>query len=220
MNSEIAHPISTSTAIHESTERLYRIGERCGYSAERLYAAVDLATLAHAGQHRSGNGLPYVTHPIAVAVLLAEAILPEDLVVGALLHDVKQYAPVLTRVIASDFGPRVDQLVSLLTKDATISDTAVRAADARARIGEAVYGEGDIEAGMIKIADRVHKTFTSGHLWPDKQVRLANEAMSFYAPMARFAGWADVADWLADRRFFVVWFLNRISVKRPALSYW
>ena len=208
--------ISTSTAASTRNcvfaTRLIQLSIRLGFDNKRIQAAIDFANLAHAGQMRSGNGLPYVSHPLAVALLLAEAQLSECVVVAALLHDVKEDAPYLADRVLRDFGPRVDQMVSLLTKDATIVDKTVRAAEARARIGNAVYAEDDLDVGMIKLADRVHNTHTSAHLSAAKRAALMAEAISFYVPMARFVGWRDVASWLTDEAKWDV--LPPLTVKR------
>ena len=103
-------------------------------SVALLSDAYELAHGAHDGQQRKDNGPPYLTHPLRVAQLVAEAGFDEEVVAAALLHDVVEDSEVNLSEIARRCGPRVAGIVSALTEDEAIEDYEQRKAEHRDRV--------------------------------------------------------------------------------------
>lgn len=118
--------------------------------------AILFATEAHAGQTRKWSGLPYVTHPIKVAQLVAQVSTDKDLVIAAVLHDTIEDTDVTFSNIAAMFGPWVALLVDELT-DTTSKEThpTLSRAQRRKIDHERLQGISD-DAKTIKLSDIIH----------------------------------------------------------------
>lgn len=112
--------------------------EAAAAESELVRNALELAERAHAGQTRSGSGgMAYIHHPIAVAELLAEHGYGEETVAAALLHDVVEDSETGVEEIAARFGPRVAELVEVLTDDESVDPYERRKDEHRRRVEEA-----------------------------------------------------------------------------------
>lgn len=158
---------------------------------ELLKKAYIVARDAHEGQMRS-SGDPYITHPVAVALNLAEMHLDHETLMAALLHDVIEDTPVTQEELAELFGETVAELVegvSKLDKLSFSNKAEMQAENFRKMIMAMVQ---DIRVILIKLADRTHNMRTLGSLRPDKKRRIARETLEIYAPLANRLGIHDI----------------------------
>ena len=152
----------------------------------------------HRGQLRK-SGDPYITHPLAVASILAELGMTEPTLCAALLHDTVEDTSYTVEQLTADFGPEVAALVDGVTKldKVTYGDSA-KAETMRKMV---IAMSRDIRVLVIKLADRLHNMRTLGFLRPDKQNRIARETLEIFAPLAHRLGMNTVKWELEDRSF-------------------
>lgn len=160
--------------------------------------AIGVAARAHSGQCRSSDGSPYVFHPIAVATVIAHWGWGQDAVLAALLHDVVEESPFTLSDIHTEFGPKVAALVWACTKDARIECKTSRAAELQMRLQHALPELGPALA-MVKLVDRAHNLFTSGHLSAQRKRELTEQSLRFYGPLAGSLGMHQFAHWLCSQ---------------------
>jgi len=155
--------------------------------------AYDLAEQAHNGQVRA-SGEPYVTHPLAVASIVAE-LRPDPMgVAAALLHDVPEDTKVSLDTIREQFGAEVASLVDGVTKLRQVKRKS-RVDEETLKSDQAEYLRkmflamvDDIRVILIKLADRLHNMQTLRYLPEEKQKRIAQETMDVFAPLANRLG--------------------------------
>src|SRR5689334_13473481 len=170
---------------------LLRESERFGYlkpkDVSRLEEAYRFSEAAHSGQTRQ-SGDPYISHPLAVAEILADWHLDGQTLMAALLHDVTEDTSVTKDELADTFGKPVAELVDGVSKlDKTESQSA---ADAQAENFRKMLlaMARDVRVILIKLADRLHNMRTLGAVSPAKRRRVARETMEIYAPIANRLG--------------------------------
>ncbi len=171
-----------------------------GDDTSLIVRAAETATVAHAGQLRR-SGEPYVTHPIAVAGIVADLGLDAMTVAAALLHDAVEDTGVTTEVIDRDFGPAVALIVDGVTKLDRLqfdSKEAQQAATVRKML---VAMANDWRVLIIKLADRLHNMRTLSVMPEWKQRRSAQETLDIYAPLAHRLGIQEVRWQLEDLSF-------------------
>lgn len=159
-----------------------------------------LARNAHDGQIRS-SGDPYITHPIAVAGILADMRLDHETLMAALLHDVIEDTQYNQQDLENAFGKTIAELVegvSKLDKIEFSSKEEAQAANFRKMMMAMVQ---DIRVILIKLADRTHNMRTLDALRPDKRRRIARETLEIYAPIAHRLGIHDIKNELEDLGF-------------------
>ncbi len=142
---------------------------------------------AHEGQMRT-SGEPYITHPVAVASILAELNLDHETLMSALLHDVIEDTASSKEDLAEVFGATVADLVegvSKLEKLRFKDKEELQVENYRKMIMAMTQ---DIRVILIKLADRTHNMRTLGSLRPDKRRRIAKETLDIYAPIANRLG--------------------------------
>ncbi len=153
---------------------------------ESIRAAFELAAEAHQQQRRK-SGEPYITHPIEVARICVEEIgLGPTAVVCALLHDVVEDTDVSLKDIHDRFGARVSLIVDGLTKLDGLHDSESPQAENLSKVLRAMVA--DVRVVLIKMADRLHNLRTIKSMAHNKQLKIAAETTSIYAPLAHRLG--------------------------------
>jgi guanosine-3',5'-bis(diphosphate) 3'-pyrophosphohydrolase len=166
-----------------------------------LQRAYDVAEEMHRGQRRK-SGDPYITHPLAVATILAELGMDTTTLVAALLHDTVEDTDYSLESLSSEFGEKVSELVDGVTKlDKVKLGTAAEAETIRKMV---IAMARDPRVLVIKLADRLHNMRTMRFLSPEKQARKARETLEVLAPLAHRLGMATVKWELEDLAFAIL----------------
>jgi len=167
---------------------------------ERVQAAYDFAFQAHEGQRRR-SGEPYITHPVAVADLLADLRLDAQTMIAAILHDVMEDTPTLKEEITTRFGPEVAELVDGVSKLDQIQFKSRAEAQAESFRKMLLAMVRDIRVIIVKLADRTHNMRTLGAMPPAKRRNIARETLEIYAPIANRLGMHAIKVELEDLGF-------------------
>jgi GTP pyrophosphokinase len=149
--------------------------------------AYEFAAKAHQGQERR-NGDPYITHPVAVAEILAGLHLDAGSIKAALLHDVVEDTPSTLAEIETLFGDDVARLVDGVSKIDHLHFDSVAEAQAESFRKMLLAMAKDLRVILVKLADRTHNMRTIQALPPAKQRRIARETLDIYAPIANRLG--------------------------------
>jgi GTP pyrophosphokinase len=167
-----------------------------------LQRAYDVAAEKHEGQQRK-SGDPYITHPLAVATILAELGMDTTTLVAALLHDTVEDTDYSLERLRADFGEEVAVLVDGVTKlDKVELGNAAEAETIRKMI---VAMARDPRVLVIKLSDRLHNMRTMRFLSPEKQAKKARETLEVLAPLAHRLGMATVKWELEDLSFAILY---------------
>jgi RelA/SpoT family (p)ppGpp synthetase len=165
--------------------------ERFGYlkpkDVARLEEAYRFSEAAHAGQKRQ-SGDPYISHPLAVAEILADWHLDGQTLMAALLHDVTEDTSVTKDEISDMFGRPVAELVDGVSKLDKIEFQSAEQVQAENFRKMLLAMARDVRVILIKLADRLHNMRTLGAVSPAKRRRVARETMEIYAPIANRLG--------------------------------
>ncbi len=166
--------------------------------------AFDYAKKAHSGQKRL-SGEPYINHPLATAMNLAEMKLHQDIIIAGLLHDIPEDThpenpEIALREIKHNFGEEVAFMVRGITKLGKIKYRGMERYLENLRKMFVAMAE-DVRVVFIKFADRLHNLETLGAQPPAKQKRIAMETMEIYAPIANRLGMFDIKGRLEDLSF-------------------
>ncbi|WP_298864921.1 RelA/SpoT family protein [Microbacterium sp.] len=163
--------------------------------------AYRIAKEKHEGQFRQ-SGEPYITHPLAVAKILADLGLGPRAVAAALLHDTVEDTGYALTELSEEFGDEVAMLVDGVTKlDKVKYGESAQAETVRKMI---VAMSKDIRVLLIKLADRLHNARTWGFVPPEKAARKAKETLEIYAPLANRLGIQTIKSELEDLSFAVL----------------
>jgi GTP diphosphokinase / guanosine-3',5'-bis(diphosphate) 3'-diphosphatase len=166
--------------------------------ARQIERAYELAATMHAGQARN-SGDPYITHPLAVATILAELGMPQDVICAALLHDTVEDTAYTIDELRADFGDDIASMVDGVTKlDKVKYGDAAQAETVRKMV---VAMSRDIRVLVLKLADRLHNMRTLRYLPRDKQERNSREVLEIFAPLAHRLGMNTVKWELEDLAF-------------------
>ena len=155
-----------------------------------IYQAFLLAQKAHEGQKRR-SGKAYITHPIAVAMILCEMRMDRESIMAALLHDVIEDTTVDKLTLAARFGQEVAELVDGVSKLTQISFDSVEEAQAENFRKMVLAMAKDVRVILVKLADRLHNMRTIQALPLYKRRRIALETLEIYAPIANRLGMND-----------------------------
>lgn len=159
-----------------------------------------MAKEAHKTQRRS-TGEPYITHPVAVATILAGIKMDADGIKAALLHDAIEDTFVVKSSIKNEFGVDVAEMVdgvSKLSKLEFISHAHAQAENLRKMV---LAMSRDIRVIVVKLADRLHNMRTLATLHPDKKRRISKETLEIFAPIAKRLGMRDFSVELEELGF-------------------
>ncbi|MBK6980162.1 MAG: bifunctional (p)ppGpp synthetase/guanosine-3',5'-bis(diphosphate) 3'-pyrophosphohydrolase [Betaproteobacteria bacterium] len=166
----------------------------------QIERAYETARAAHAGQFRK-SGEPYVTHPLAVAKILAEWHLDPQALMAALLHDVVEDTHTTKTEIAKHFGKPVADLVDGVSKIERIEFATLQHAQAENFRKMLLAMARDVRVILIKLADRLHNMRTLDAVHAEKQERVARETLDIYAPIANRLGLNAIYYELGDLGF-------------------
>lgn len=169
-------------------------------SVSLINAAYEMARSAHADQHRSSGEL-YINHPIAVARIVADIGLDEVSIVAALLHDAVEDTEITLADVESNFGSEVSAIVDGVTKLERLQFDSKEAQQAATMRKMLVAMARDLRVLMIKLADRLHNMRTIAAVSHEKQLRIAQETLDIYAPLAHRLGMQEVKQQLEDLAF-------------------
>jgi GTP pyrophosphokinase len=164
--------------------------------------AFDYAKVKHEGQTRS-SGEPYYTHPLAVAILLADLRLDESTILTAILHDTVEDTDATLPDIEKNFGKEVAILVDGVTKLTRIESKTAEGKQAENFRKLVLAMSEDIRVLLVKLGDRLHNMRTLHHFADriDKQRRIARETIEIYAPLAERIGMHKLKEELEDLSF-------------------
>ena len=171
---------------------------------ERVQEAYELANRSHKGQKRL-SGEAYITHPVAVAGILADLHLDHQTICAALLHDVIEDTPTAKDEIIARFGNEVGELVDGVSKLDKIQFKSRKEAQAESFRKMILAMVRDIRVIMVKLADRTHNMRTLGAMPPIKRRRIALETLDIYAPIANRLGIHSIKLELEDLGFHALY---------------
>ena len=201
-------PEARDHALYPTLEDLNEVLERYLSLDERgqVESAYEFAEIAHSG-HTRRSGHPYISHPLAAAIVCAELQLDVPAVQAALLHDVMEDCGVTRADLVDAFGVDVAKLVDGATKlsalrlpdvDAPAVDDDAQAENLRKMF---IAMADDVRVVIVKLADRLHNMRTLGALSTEKQRRISRETMEIYAPLAARLGIWQIRAQLEDLAF-------------------
>jgi guanosine-3',5'-bis(diphosphate) 3'-pyrophosphohydrolase len=167
---------------------------------------------AHSGQMRS-SGDPYITHPVAVAGILADMSLDHETIMAALLHDVIEDTHHNKEDLSAQFGETVGDLVEGVSKLEKIHFSSTQEAQAENFRKMMMAMVQDIRVILIKLADRTHNMRTLGSLRPEKRRRIARETLEIYSPIAHRLGIHDIKNELEDLGFQAMYPMRHRALK-------
>ena len=170
---------------------------------ELLRRAYDVAELAHRGQVRK-TGVPYITHPLAVAKMLADYGLDSATLAAAFLHDTVEDTDLTLEAIREEFGDEIASLIDGVTKLDRVRYTNREQAQAATIRKMVVAMAQDVRVLIIKLFDRLHNIRTVHALREEKQHRVAQETLDVYSPLAHRLGVQEIKHEFEDRCFGIL----------------
>ncbi|MEQ1773993.1 MAG: bifunctional (p)ppGpp synthetase/guanosine-3',5'-bis(diphosphate) 3'-pyrophosphohydrolase [Burkholderiales bacterium] len=182
----------------------------------QLQAAFHFSASAHEGQFRN-SGEPYISHPLAVAGILAEWHLDSQALTAALLHDVMEDTSITKNQILETFGKPVAELVDGVSKLDKIEFETHEEAQAENFRKMLLAMARDVRVILIKLADRLHNMRTLDSVSAHKHRRIARETMDIYAPIANRLGLNSIYQELEDLSFKYL-YPDRCRVLSKAVS--
>ncbi len=177
-----------------------RIGYLSQDQVERVLKAYELGAKAHAGQARECGG-PYITHPVAVADILAGLGLDGETIIAAVLHDTLEDTALTREILVSEFGETVADLVDGVTKLDKMKFGSRQEADAESFRKMLLAMAQDLRVILIKLSDRLHNMRTLGAKAPASRRRIARETLEIYAPITQRLGMNRLKAELQDLGF-------------------
>ena len=171
----------------ETTLQTYLTPEQSNWVKRAYY----FAEQAHFGQLRR-SGEPYVTHPLAVAGILADMHMDHQSLIAAMLHDVIEDTGIPKSAIGEQFGAPVAELVDGVSKLTQMEFESLQEKQAENFQKMALAMAQDIRVILVKLADRLHNMRTLGVLQPSKARRISHETLEIYAPIAMRLGMNNV----------------------------
>ncbi len=155
---------------------------------------------AHKGQFRR-SGQPYISHPLGVSEILANLRLDLPTIMTGLLHDTVEDTTVTLEDIAGNFGPVVAELVDGVTKITQLSFKNTHDKQSE-NVRKMIVAMGkDVRVVLVKLADRLHNMQTLGHMAYEKQIRIGQETLDIYAPLANRLGMSSIKVEMEDLGF-------------------
>jgi len=198
--------------IHTIEEAKLLLWEQIETPSSETKKALELSLLAHQHQKRK-SGEPYVVHPILVAAITASFSNDEIMVQAALLHDVVEDTDFTIEDLEKEFGDDVAHMVEGLTKIVEIRDEELIASSSEDRLINSaltfrkmlIASIKDIRVLVIKLCDRLHNMLTLDALSNEKQIRISEETLVVYAPIAHRLGISRIKNHLEDLSFYYIY---------------
>ena len=153
------------------------------------------------GHQRRASGDPYFSHPLEVAAILTDMRMDEATIAVALLHDTIEDTSATRAEIDELFGPDMGKLVEGLTKLKKLDLVSKKAEQAENLRKLLLAISDDVRVLLVKLADRLHNMRTLDHVPPEKRLRIAEETMDIYAPLAGRMGMQDMREELEELAF-------------------
>jgi len=200
--SAATHPGSVDTSV--LPPYVLALKERLEYLPEpqvaRVLRAYEVGAQAHEGQARK-SGEPYITHPVAVAGILAELGMDAETIIAAILHDTLEDTELSRTALASEFGETVAELVDGVTKLDKMKFGSRQEADVESFRKMLLAMARDLRVILIKLSDRLHNMRTLGAKDAPSRRRIARETLEIYAPIAQRLGMNKIKAELQDLGF-------------------
>ncbi|WP_024891353.1 RelA/SpoT family protein [Luteimonas huabeiensis] len=194
-------PVPSDDAVPEYMRALERATSYLSEDQRQvLRRAWAVGAQAHAGQTRK-SGEPYITHPVAVAGVLAEQKVDLETLVAAILHDTIEDTSLTAEELASQFGEQVAGLVEGVTKLDKLQFSSRQEAAAESFRKMMLAMARDLRVILIKLADRLHNMRTLGAQSVEARERIARETLEIYAPIAQRLGMNLIKAELQDLGF-------------------
>jgi guanosine-3',5'-bis(diphosphate) 3'-pyrophosphohydrolase len=191
-------PSQTDVEFQKVLEAVQRL--RPSEDTKPLVTAYEYAKKLHEGQFRK-SGEPYLMHPIAVCEILADAQMDMICLVTGMLHDVVEDTPVTIDELKKQFGEEVARCVDGVTKLSKVNFYSVEQRQAESVRKMLLAMVSDIRVILVKFADRLHNMRTLAALRPEQQMRIAQETIEIYAPLAHRLGMGKIRGELEDLAF-------------------
>lgn len=153
------------------------------------------------GHQKRASGDPFFSHPLEVAAILTDMRMDEATIAVALLHDTIEDTSATRQEIDALFGPDMGKLVEGLTKLKKLDLVSKKAEQAENLRKLLLAISDDVRVLLVKLADRLHNMRTLEHMRPDKRLRIAEETMDIYAPLAGRMGMQDMREELEELAF-------------------
>ncbi len=167
---------------------------------DQIVKAYEYSKSAHKGQKR-WSGEPYITHPLSVADILVDLHMDQESIITALLHDVVEDTEVSLEQIKKEFGLKVASLVDGVTKISKMDFRNIHQKQSE-NIRKMIIAMGkDVRVILVKLADRLHNLRTLQYMSFSKQVRIANETLDIYTPLASRLGMNEIKLEMEDLSF-------------------
>ena len=191
-------PDPVETLYQELRDRVHEL--RPKEDLEPLDRAYRFASERHGSQKRE-SGEPYMIHPLHVARILADMNMDMVCLQTGLLHDVVEDTSAKLEDVRKNFGDEVARCVDGVTKlsKLKLASREERQAESVRKMLLAMVG--DLRVVLVKLADRLHNMRTLNYLAPEKQVRIAQETIDIYAPIAHRLGMGKIRGELEDLAF-------------------
>ena len=179
---------------------------------DRIEEAISLAIRFHNGQVRK-SGEPYIIHPLLVASLTAYMNGDEDMIIASILHDIVEDTEVTIDEVSNKFGKKIAYLVEGLTKIDEIRDKRFISSSSNEKLVKSaltfrkmvVASVHDPRVLFIKLCDRVHNLLTLEALSISKQIRISEESLVVYAPIAHRLGISKLKNLIEDLSFYYIY---------------
>ena len=183
--------------IFRGLEKILREQNRSEEDIQEIYKAFKFAQKLHDGQYRVSEE-PYIIHPVEVAKILATLRVDKHTLMAALLHDTIEDTGITPEQVGSEFGEDVLNLVLGITKldKLQFKSKEERQAENFRRMFIAMAK--DVRVIFLKLADRLHNMRTLNYMTPVKQVRIAQETLDIFAPLANRLGIGKIKAELED----------------------
>ncbi len=183
--------------IFQDLEKILKEQNRTEDDIKEIYSAFKFAQKLHSGQYRVSEE-PYIIHPVEVAKILATLKVDKHTLMAALLHDTIEDTGITPEQVQEEFGEDVLNLVLGITKldKLQFKSKEERQAENFRRMFIAMAK--DVRVIFLKLADRLHNMRTLNYMAPNKQVRIAQETLDIFAPLANRLGIGKIKAELED----------------------